>query len=130
MPDYADAAQRHWDDANFLMEGDRFPNADQLFGLSAECALKAIMLALGMEMKNNKPKDKKHGHIDGLWDEFIGFTSSRDQTHYADSLDASNLFSTWSVHQRYENVGRSQVRRRTGIKSPRSKPMIASPEHV
>ncbi len=45
MPDYNDAAQRHWDDANFLLTAARIPNADQLFGLSAEQAYKSLIQA-------------------------------------------------------------------------------------
>ena len=103
MPDYNDAAQRHWDDANFLLAAARIPNADQLFGLSAECALKAIMLALGMKMKHGKPEDKKHGHIDCLWDEFISFANTRNGVQYATTLSTNNPFANWSVHQRYEH---------------------------
>jgi hypothetical protein len=107
MPDYDDAAQRHWDDANHLLDANRLPNADQLFGLSAECALKAIMLALGMKMRNNKPEDKRHGHINVLWDEFISFANDRNQAQYANSLadGSANPFTNWSVHQRYDHGG-------------------------
>jgi hypothetical protein len=103
MPDYDHAAQRHWDDATLLLAAQRLPNADQLFGLSAECALKAIMLPLGMKMKGDKPEDKKHGHIDCLWDEFISFVNSRNGAKYAASLHSRNPFSGWRVHQRYEH---------------------------
>lgn len=104
MPDYYDAAQRHWDDANHLLGNNRLPNADQLFGLSAECSLKAIMLPLGMPMKNGRPADsKKHGHINVLWDEFITFASGKGQAHYAAALGVTNPFSNWDVGQRYEH---------------------------
>ncbi len=103
MPDYDDAAQRHWKDANYLLGGTFLPNADQLFGLSAECALKTIMLALGMPMKNNKPENKKHGHINVFWDEFISFPNTRNQTQYPTFLATNNPFDQWRVDQRYEN---------------------------
>lgn len=49
MPvDFRDAAERHWEDAEHLMNNDRLANADHLYGLSAECSLKAVMCALGM----------------------------------------------------------------------------------
>lgn len=104
MPDYYDAAQRHWDDANHLLKDTRLSNSDQLFGLSAECALKAIMLALGMPMKNGRPADsKKHGHINVLWDEFITFANGKGQAQYAAALGTTNPFHQWDVAQRYEN---------------------------
>lgn len=103
MADYYDAAQRHWDDANHLLTEVRLPNADQLFGLSAECALKAIMLALGMPMHNGRPVSKKHGHINLLWDEFITFANGKGQAHYAAALGTTNPFVNWDVGQRYEH---------------------------
>lgn len=45
--DYGDSADRHWLDAELLRGGRRTNNADQLYGLAAECALKAIMVRLG-----------------------------------------------------------------------------------
>lgn len=103
MPDYYDAAQRHWDDANHLLSTARLPNADQLFGVAAECALKAIMFKLGMPMKNDRPEDKKHGHINVLWDEFISFANGKGQARYAAALGTGNPFINWNVGQRYEN---------------------------
>ena len=41
---YADAAVRHWSDAEFFKEDQRLPNADQLYGFAAECALKVALL--------------------------------------------------------------------------------------
>jgi hypothetical protein len=102
--DFYDSAQRHWGDANYLLSKTRLPNADQLFGLSAECALKAIMLPLGMPMKNGRPADgKKHGHINVLWDEFITFANGKGQAHYAAALGTTNPFVNWDVGQRYEH---------------------------
>ena len=104
MPDYYDAAQRHWEDANYLLSAARLPNADQLLGVSAECALKAIMLPLGMPMKKGRPADsKKYGHINVLWEEFITFANGRGQAHYAAALDETNPFVNWDVGQRYEH---------------------------
>ena len=38
---YTEAALRHWRDAELLKEQNRVENADHLFGVAAECALKA-----------------------------------------------------------------------------------------
>jgi hypothetical protein len=50
MPDYRDAAERHWEDAGFLINDNRIANTDHLFGMAAECALKAVMQTLGMKL--------------------------------------------------------------------------------
>ncbi len=105
MLDYADAAKRHWDDGGYLLADHRLANADHLFGLAAECALKAVMLPLGMELNpTGAPKDRRHGHIDRLWDEFGAFVSSRGGARYAALLNAhQNPFTgSWKVDQRYD----------------------------
>lgn len=40
--DFRDAAQRHLHDAKLLLDQERLANASHLFGLAAECALKAV----------------------------------------------------------------------------------------
>lgn len=79
MPvDFRDAAERHWEDAGHLLADARLANSDHLFGLSAECALKSVMLELGMRLKNNgKPEVPYAVHINKLWDEFITFAHNR-----------------------------------------------------
>ena len=37
--DYGDAHLRRWEDAELLFNDDRWANADQLYGFSAECGL-------------------------------------------------------------------------------------------
>lgn len=109
MPDYYDAAQRHIDDAHHLLALTRLANADHLFGVSAECALKAIMLSLGMQMTDGKPQNRKHGHINVLWDEFISFANGRGGAKYATFLGTANTFGSWDVSQRYENTSTISV---------------------
>lgn len=103
--DYGDAAHRHWEDAHYLLTDGRLANADHLFGLSAECALKAVMLALGMKLKaSGAPEDQRYGHIDNLWDEFGSFVSSRGGARYAALIapHPNPFFPTWKVNQRYD----------------------------
>jgi len=101
--DFADACDRHWEDGESLLADERLANADQLFGLAAECGLKRTMLRLGMNVDaEGVPAEKKHKvHIDRLWDTFQGFASSQNGARYAAQLPASNPFSDWSIHNRY-----------------------------
>ena len=41
--DFLDAMDRHWRDAELLRSSERLANADHLYGLSAECGLKALL---------------------------------------------------------------------------------------
>jgi hypothetical protein len=101
--DYRDAAERHWEDADDLLANSRAANADHLFGLSAECSLKAVMLGLGMPMGEEAPAQRRHRvHINILWDRFIAFAEGRDGARYALAIHAAaNPFADWDVNQRY-----------------------------
>jgi len=107
MPvDYRDAAERHWEDAGYLLTDTRLANADHLFGLSAECALKAVMLSLGMTLRpDGAPWDKtQRVHINQLWNEFNTFAHQRSGAHYALQLSGvPNPFANWDVNQRYHH---------------------------
>lgn len=43
---FVDAHRRHWDDAELLLGNARWANADQMYGFSAECGLKAVDAAV------------------------------------------------------------------------------------
>lgn len=116
-PDYRDAAQRHWEDAGLLLAHERLANADHLFGVAAECALKAVMLSLGMSMHEGKPVEKCHRvHIDLFWEEFLTFIGKRGSEKYMALLSSksANPFADWDVGQRYAHhdlFDRSMVER-------------------
>lgn len=95
--DFSNAASRYWCDANLLLQQARLATADHLFGVSAECALKAIMVALSGT--TNLPKRYKI-HLPNIWDEFIAYTPSSGTNAYA-SLLAANPFASWDVSDRY-----------------------------
>lgn len=105
MPtDYRDAAKRHFEDAQLLETNNRTANADHLFGLSSECALKAVMQGLGMSLRpDGAPHERRHQvHINQLWIEFVTFTQSRSGAKYAAMIDsAHNPFDDWNISQRY-----------------------------
>lgn len=101
--DFRDASGRHFEDAQLLLEHSRDANADHLFGLSAECSLKAVMLALGMDVKpDGAPADKGHKvHMPELWAAFQSFAEGRLASRYLEPLDKQNPFADWVVDQRY-----------------------------
>ncbi|QVL47243.1 MAG: SAM-dependent methyltransferase [Thiocapsa sp.] len=100
--DFKDAAHRHWEDAELLGSRGRWPNADHLYGFAAECALKAVMVGLGMQLGPDGKPPKPHAvHIHQLWDQFLTFANGKRQAGYAAMLQQSNPFSTWHESQRY-----------------------------
>lgn len=101
--DFRDAAIRHYIDAGNLLASARYANADHLFGLSAECSLKAVMVGLGMQVtRRGAPKDRAHKvHIPELWMAFQSFAEGRLASRYLEALAHLNPFDDWSVDQRY-----------------------------
>lgn len=101
--DFRDASDRHYEDAEFLLTQMRAVNADHLYGLSAECSLKAVMHALGMAVApDGAPADRGHKvHIPELWAAFQSFAKGGLSSRYLEPLDKDNPFSDWAVDQRY-----------------------------
>ena len=104
--DFADAHRRHWEDAELLFGHRRLGNADQLYGFSAECGLKAVMSGLGMELDpSGRPPRKYARHVQELWPLFGAFASRHGGGRYASELPVENPFSDWSHHDRYARKG-------------------------
>lgn len=105
--DFVDAHGRHWKDAELLFGVGRFSNADQLYGFSAECGLKAVMKGLGMPVDSTgSPKEQRHRkHVQDLWPEFHAFAQRQSGTRYSRHLSSQNPFSNWSHHDRYAHRG-------------------------
>lgn len=102
---YCHAARRHWDDAIHLRRDARLPNADQLYGLAAECALKAVVVALGGKTSADGDLAEEFGkrHVNGVWEDYRVYASGRTAARYVAPLDsfAGNPFVDWSATQRY-----------------------------
>ena len=104
--DYADAHLRHWTDAELLYAEKHWPNADYLYGLSAECGLKAVMRHWKCRPKPGKcrPKPgKRWGHLPELWPTFETFAQGRNDGRYLQLLPVGEPFADWSIHGRYAN---------------------------
>ena len=100
--DYLDAAKRHMADAESL-KPNSWANADHLFGVAAECALKQLMTSLGMEVHpDGNPKDPGHTiHMPHIWSAFQSFAQGRLAARYLRPLSTQNTFSSWAIEQRY-----------------------------
>lgn len=93
-----DAHCRHWKDAELLFDEGRWANADHLYGISAECGLKAILVRHGEAIAGDYRE-----HIDRLWDEFRTFAAKRPYNKYLSQLPESDPFHDWDVGGRYAN---------------------------
>lgn len=101
--DFLDAHERHWNDAERLLQAQRWANADHLYGMAAECGLKRMMQAFGMPYDADKDRpsnkqDRVHGV--GVWARFESYRSGHVQgTGYV--LPATNPFHDWDISDRY-----------------------------
>lgn len=100
--DFLDSHNRHWQDAELLYVNSRHANADHLYGFSAECGLKHLMVHFGMKVKaDGSPSDRENRiHVDKAWDRFESYRSG----HAAGATYAVgmiNPFADWRVGQRY-----------------------------
>ena len=102
MEDYRDAAKRHLEDANLLLAHNpqRLANASHLYGISAECALKAV----ARKFEPNARFYGNKGHIPLLFSELSnvapGLTGNATLVSQIRRIEPN--FSSWDVSQRYE----------------------------
>jgi hypothetical protein len=101
--DYFDAHERHLKDAESLYAAQRWANADHLYGMAAECGLKALSevfkgspLVRGDFFHIMEPPSKPSN----AWDRYESYRSGHaDGAKYL--LLPQNPFTNWDVSQRY-----------------------------
>ncbi|MEC5213052.1 hypothetical protein RCH06_001594, partial [Polaromonas sp. CG_9.5] len=68
--DFLDAHHRHLRDADCLFSASHLANADHLYGMAAECGLKRLMIAFGMQTNDTgAPENRKKDwiHAEKVW---------------------------------------------------------------
>lgn len=102
--DFLDAHRRHLSDADHLFQAERWANADHLYGIAAECGLKALMEKLrGSPLASSDRlhimEEKKPSNA---WLKYQTYISGHAQASKF-SLPILSPFSDWLVSQRYAN---------------------------
>lgn len=103
MPtDFLDAHERHWQDAELLLDNQRWANADHLYGVSAECGLKHLLER--QQGKPIQPNQRRHIREDAkpedIWDIYQTYQSGR-ASGVQSALPLDNPFASWSISGRY-----------------------------
>ncbi|GAA4205738.1 hypothetical protein GCM10022252_66760 [Streptosporangium oxazolinicum] len=117
---YARAARRHYEDATYLHDDARLPNADHHYGFAVECALKSLLLRyLSATMAPLKPggkpslwpwtpgasgKPQKYGHLPEIWSDVAMLVRGRSGSTLAAVLTSTDPFATWDVADRYHGA--------------------------
>ncbi|MCA9526580.1 MAG: hypothetical protein KC549_09835 [Myxococcales bacterium] len=96
-------ALRHFRDASLLEARGRRENADQLYGLAAECALKEAMSGLGLPLDAGgiDLERRYYHHVELFWDTATAFLSGRPGASLLAVLGGDRPFADWHVDQRY-----------------------------
>lgn len=99
--DFLDSHKRHWRDAELLFQQQRWANADHLYGFSAECGLKALMIEFGMQHTDSYPdKRDDRTHIDKIWNRYSTYQTGHTKGP-GFALPATAPFSNWEASDRY-----------------------------
>lgn len=110
---YFESARRHFHDAGVLLGGSRSANAGQLFGIAAECGIKAILVASNVPVDitgsiDRLPGVKGKGFKDhwpqlgqALTDLAGAIPDSRTATSYLSLIPNLAHFSDWLIEHRY-----------------------------
>jgi hypothetical protein len=103
--DYEDSAARHWNDAELLSKQGRMENADQLYGIAAECAIKTALRHPPTHPNAGELARAYRLHVDELWGKARGNVLPRHFPALPLLLKSTNPFHDWSVCQRYHASG-------------------------
>ncbi|MBB5155019.1 hypothetical protein [Saccharopolyspora phatthalungensis] len=99
---FAEAARRHFHDAQVLRDRDRLANADHLAGFAAEGGLKAILENyLGVRIEGSSFRK----HLPRRWEEMAMAPVFRSLTGstFHHFLTGTNPFQRWEVGERYSD---------------------------
>lgn len=114
---YFESARRHFTDAGTLLSSSRLANAGQLFGIAAECGIKAILVASKVPVDHEGSIGRMHGqkgkgfkdHWPQLGQTLIDLAGaipdSRTATTYLSTLSNLAHFSDWLIDHRYWRDG-------------------------
>lgn len=95
-------------DANTLLANSRMANAGQMYGFVAECGLKALLIACGVQVDSNGEIPYRHRfrqHVPTLPDRIVAeghlIPNGSRATQYLTGLSNMDKFSDWLVDHRY-----------------------------
>lgn len=95
MDNYQKSGRRLHIDANHLMDKQRHATACHLYGLAAECGIKAFIEA--QPGRQNIP----HKHLPSLIDDAKRLLGGRTRAHLLNVISAPDYMAGWRVDNRY-----------------------------
>lgn len=105
MENYAEAALRHWKDAELLEKESRVENADHHYGFAAECAIKKVLVAFPTFSSQGELGASYKKHVNMLWEKVNDQSLQKSYPGLSALLKSANPFLDWEVNQRYAADG-------------------------
>ena len=101
----AAAARRHLEAADSLASGRRRDVAGYLYGIAAECAVKAMMIEAGMRplSESRSREDPFFAHFPGLRSILRDRLKGRIGTPLARFIQDDNFLNNWATRMRYSD---------------------------
>lgn len=97
------AARRHLDAAETLNKGHRRDVAGYLYGIAAECAVKAMMLDAGIRPTSDRTNDPFFLHFPHLRTALLDNVGGRRAATLAHFITDSSFLRQWAIDMRYCN---------------------------
>lgn len=102
-PDMPAASRRHCDAADALADGPRFDVAGYLYGISAECAVKAMMLTAGIRplSADQRRSDPFYAHFPELRTMLKDTLHGRQGAVLRRFIEKDSFLRQWNTQMRY-----------------------------
>jgi hypothetical protein len=100
-PNMKAAAHRHLNAAELLNTGHRRDVAGYIYGIAAECALKAMMLDAGFRPTGDRKNDPFFLHFPELRTALLDSLGGRRANTLARFVNNPSFFSQWAIDMRY-----------------------------
>ncbi|MFJ3469653.1 hypothetical protein [Pseudomonas sp. NPDC090201] len=100
-PDLKAAARRHLLAANILDSTDRRDVAGYLYGIAAECGIKALMQQAGFRLSQSRENDPYYAHFPALRTLLRNRLEGRNAAVLRRHIYNDNFFSEWDISMRY-----------------------------
>ncbi|HJU16326.1 MAG TPA: hypothetical protein VJ770_07635 [Stellaceae bacterium] len=97
------AARRHLEAGDILMANQRRDVAGYLYGIAAECAVKAMMIEFGMRPVPEKKSDPFFAHFPELRSMLRDVLRGRKGTPLVRLIQDDRFLNHWSTHMRYSH---------------------------
>ena len=103
---FFEAAKRHYNDAELLLNNKRDANAGHLYGFASECGIKQLLVIHGLGVdpitgEIIESKAQYRVHIDKIINTMNVFLDGRSAAKYTVMVPSIGIFANWKVEHRY-----------------------------